>query len=114
MTNSRKSYDLSNRDELMEFDRACFRAKREAPHFHEFSIFDYREIPYIVSAAEIFRQQFECRLLWSLGYHTYLEGKVIETFLRYTLRKNGDVYDTEEQKFLRYSEKVRFARPIYP
>lgn len=95
------SYDLSNLKELIKFDEGCCKATGET------SLITGYSDPSPVSPADIFREHFKCKTLWSLGYSSYLSERCMATFRRYALLRNGDIYDTLENKLLDRRDRVR-------
>lgn len=99
-------YDLSSIEELIEFDTACLAAKNEAPQYEELSLINGYSVSSPFSIADVFRKHFKCDVLWRLGYNTYLSPKTKNTFKRYALLRNGDVYDTKRNVLLKASDRM--------
>lgn len=100
-------YDLSLIEELIKFDVDCLAAKHECPQHEELSLINGYSTPSSFSIADIFRNHFNCKILWSFGYHKYLSSKAKNTFNRYAVLRNGDIYDTKNKNIFKKSDKVR-------
>lgn len=105
-------YDLSCIEELIEFDSACLAAKNECPQLEELSIINGYSVSNPFSVADVFRLHFTCSTLWRLGYHTGLSSKAKNTFKRYALLRNGDVFDIKNNQLLRATDKLRLGTKV--
>jgi hypothetical protein len=102
-------HDLSSIEELIEFDAACLAAKSECPQYEELSLINGYSVQSPFSIADIFRNHFNCKVLWSLGYHKGLSSKAKAAFKRYAVLRNGDVYDTKNKTIFKASDKMRLC-----
>lgn len=105
-------YDLSHIEELIEFDVACLAAKNDCPQNEELSLINGYSVSSPFSIANIFRKHFKCDVLWGLGYHTGLSHKAKDTFKRYAVLRNGDIYDTKNNILLKASDRMLLQTAI--
>lgn len=98
------TYDLTNAEHIVAFDRDCATACNAAVKQHtklygdEFSI------------ASFFIQWSNDRCLWGSGYHIYLSHTARNTFKRYAVVDRQDILDLETKKEFKAGDKVRLKQ----
>jgi hypothetical protein len=101
-----KSYDLSNIEELVQFDIDCTKAVNGCPQRRGRSN-NFIKDGITTSVSEVFIYWFNNSVLWSSGYYIELSEKAQETFKRYACFKNRKVVDIQTNKVFKYEDIIR-------
>jgi hypothetical protein len=98
------TYDLTNAEHIVAFDRDCATACNAAVKQHTKLYGD------AFSIATFFINWSNDRCLWGSGYHIYLTATARNTFKRYAVVDRQDILDLETKKEFRADAKVRLKQ----
>lgn len=100
-----KSYDLSNIDEFVAFDKDCCDAVCQCPQVHGTVAPISPGVE--ISIAESYYKWFMDGRLWGLGWSAYLSKRAAATFKRYAVCRDHRVVDIETQHIFDPHNKIK-------
>ena len=98
------TYDLTNAEHIVSFDRDCAAACNAAVKQHTKLYGD------AFSVARFFIDWNSDRCLWGSGYHIYLNATARNTFKRYAVVDRRHILDLETKTEFKDEDKVRLKQ----